>query len=144
MAKKKRHSNQPAPFISQRKIRRWLFRLSLVALAAAAVLMVKPDLVKDPTQRAQVEDIRTQVLQANTQGQEKALEILSQGSQVTGQLLGQATTAAKELTHQDPQEIINTTITNLTNEVKDLPQEQVKKVKLQICEQILKDVDTSE
>ena len=58
-------------------------------------------------------------------------------------MVGRVREVTYQVTNQDPQEIVNQTVTNITNEIKDLPQEQVKKIKVEICQEILKDVDSS-
>lgn len=114
-------------------------RLGLVALAGGTVILARPALIRDTTKREQVEQVREQVLQANTQAQEKALQILGESTTTTKEVIERVREVTREVTNRDPQEIINQTVTNITQEVKDLPQEQVKKIKVQICKEILEE-----
>ena len=140
---KKRHAHEPKPMISAKKIRRWLVRLAVLGLGGATIVMAKPDLIPDPQKQAQVKQAREQVLQANTEAQEKALQVLGHSAATTQEVVGRVREVTYQVTNQDPQEIVNQTVTNITNEIKDLPQEQVKKIKVEICQEILKDVDSS-
>ncbi len=101
--------------------------------------MLRPTVIQDPVKRQQVEQVREQVLQANIEAQEKALEILGESQKTAQGVIGKAMEITGTVTQTDPQEIINTTVNNITNEVKSLPQEQVKKIKVQICKEILED-----
>lgn len=121
------------------KIKLWLVRLGLVGLAGGAVILARPALIKDMAKRQQVEQVREQVLQANTQAQEKALQVLGESTTTTKEVIERVREITKEVTNRDPQEIINQTVTSITQEVKDLPQEQVKKIKVQICREILEE-----
>lgn len=121
------------------KIKRWLVRLALVGLAGGSVILAKPALVQDAAKRQQVEQAREQVLQANTKAQEKALQVLGESTVTTKEVIERVREITKEVTNRDPQEIINQTVTNITNEVKSLPAEQVKKVKVEICREILEE-----
>ena len=123
--------------MSQKKIRQWLVRLVLLGVAGGGVVLAKPNLIKDAQKRAQVEQIRDQVLQANTEAQEKTLQVLGQSAATTEVVVERVREVTKEVTHEDPQQIVNQTVTNITNEIKDLPQEQVNKIKRDICEQIM-------
>ena len=121
------------------KIKRWLWRLGLVGLAGGAVVLARPALIKDTAKRQQVEQVREQVLQANTQVQEKAIQVLGESTTTTKEVIERVREITKEVTNRDPQEIISQTVNNITQEVKDLPQEQVKKIKVQICREILEE-----
>lgn len=121
------------------KIKRWLVRLGLVGLAGGTIILAKPALIQDTAKREQVEQVRNQVLQANIETQEKALEILGESQKTAQGVIGKAMEITGTVTQTDPQEIINTTVNNITNEVKSLPQEQVKKIKVQICKEILEE-----
>ena len=140
---KRRHFHEPKPMISAKNIRRWLVRLVVLGLGGAAVVMAKPDLVPDPQKQAQIKQVREQVLQANTEVQGKALQILGDSATTTQEVVGRVREVTYQVTNQDPQEIVSEVVTNITNEIKDLPQEQVKKIKVEICQEILKDVDSS-
>lgn len=131
----------PPPLSSSKILRRWLLRLVLVGVGIATGVMVRPSLIEDPIKRAQVEQLRNQVLEANTQSQEKALQVLGQTAQTSQQVIEKVTRITQEVTHQNPQQVVNTTITNITNEVKNLPQEQVKKVKLQFCQDVMQELN---
>lgn len=122
-----------------REIKRWLVRLGLVGLASGAVILARPALIKDMAKRQQVEQVREQVLQANTQAQEKAIQVLGESTTTTKEVIERVREITKEVTNRDPQEIISQTVNNITQEVKDLPQEQVKKIKVQICREILEE-----
>ena len=121
------------------KIKRWLVRLGLVGLAGGAVILARPALIKDAVKREQVEQVREQVLQANTQAQEKTLQVLGESTATTKEVIERVREVTREVTNRDPQEIISQTVTNITQEVKDLPQEQVKKIKVEICREILEE-----
>lgn len=121
------------------KIKRWLWKLGLVGLAGGAVVLARPALIQDTTKRQQVEQVREQVLQANTQAQEKALQVLGESTTTTKEVIERVREITKEVTNRDPEEIISQTVTNITNEVKSLPAEQVKKVKVEICREILEE-----
>jgi predicted translin family RNA/ssDNA-binding protein len=121
------------------KIKRWLVRLGLVALGGGIVILARPALIRDTAKREQVEQVREQVLQANTQAQEKALQVLGESTVTTKEVIERVREVTREVTNQDPQQIINQTVTNITQEIKDLPQEQVKKVKQEVCRQILEE-----
>lgn len=121
------------------KIKRWLWKLGLVGLAGGAVVLARPALIQDTTKRQQVEQVREQVLQANTKAQEKALQVLGESTVTTKEVIERAREITKEVTNRDPEEIISQTVTNITNEVKSLPAEQVKKVKVEICREILEE-----
>ena len=121
------------------KIKRWLVRLGLVGLAGGAVILARPALIKDAVKREQVEQVREQVLQANTQAQEKTLQVLGESTATTKEVIERVREVTREVTNRDPQEIISQTVTNITQEVKDLPQEQVKKIKVEICKEILEE-----
>ena len=140
---KRRHLHEAKPMISAKNIRRWLVRLVVLGLGGAAVVMAKPDLVPDPQKQAQIKQVREQVLQANTEVQGKALQILGDSATTTQEVVGRVREVTYQVTNQDPQEIVSEVVTNITNEIKDLPQEQVKKIKVEICQEILKDVDSS-
>ena len=133
----RRHHHEPAALLTPKKIRRWLFRLVLIGLAGAAVVMAKPDLVQNPKQRAQVEQLRDHVLEANIEGQEKVLQVLGTSVQTAQGMVGKASQVTYEVTRQDPQELINKTVVDITNQVKDLPSEQVKKIKLEFCRDVM-------
>ena len=121
------------------KIKRWLVRLGLVGLAGGAVILARPALIKDAVKREQVEQVREQVLQANTQAQEKTLQVLGESTATTKEVIERVREVTREVTNRDPQEIINQTVTNIAQEVKNLPQEQVKKIKVEICREILEE-----
>lgn len=121
------------------KIKRWLWRLGLVGLAGGAIILARPALIKDAAKREQAEQVREQVLQANTKAQEKALQVLGESTTTTKEVIERVREITKEVTNRDPEEIISQTVTNITNEVKSLPQEQVKKVKVEICREILEE-----
>ncbi|OGY16477.1 MAG: hypothetical protein A2784_04380 [Candidatus Chisholmbacteria bacterium RIFCSPHIGHO2_01_FULL_48_12] len=121
------------------KIKRWLVRLGLVGFAGGTVILARPALVRDTAKREQVEQVREQVLRANTQAQEKALQILGESTTTTKEVIERVREVTREVTNRDPQEIISQTVTNITQEVKNLPQEQVKRVKQEVCRQILKE-----
>ena len=140
---KRRHLHEAKPMISAKNIRRWLVRLVVLGLGGAAVVMAKPDLIPDPQKQAQIKQVREQVLQANTEVQGKALQILGDSATTTQEVVGRVREVTYQVTNQDPQEIVSEVVTNITNEIKDLPQEQVKKIKVEICQEILKDVDSS-
>lgn len=127
--------------ISPKKIRRWLFRLALVGIGVAAGVLARPSLIQDPVKRAQVEDIRSQVLQANDEAQQKAMEVLGQSSEVVKQTVTTVSEVTKEVTNKDPQVVVQETVTKLTEEVKTLPQEQVKKIKLQFCQDVIGEIE---
>lgn len=133
----KKHPNESKPWLSQKKIRRWVVRLALLGLAGAGVVLAKPDLIKDAQKRAQVEQVRDRVLEANTEAQEKTLQVLGQSAATTEVVVERVREVTKEVTNQDPEQIVNQTVTNITNEIRDLPQEQVNKIKRDICEQIM-------
>jgi len=101
--------------------------------------LARPALVRDTAKREQVEQVREQVLRANTQAQEKALQILGESTTTTKEVIERVREVTREVTNRDPQEIISQTVTNITQEVKNLPQEQVKRVKQEVCRQILKE-----
>ena len=101
--------------------------------------MLRPTVIQDPVKRQQVEQVREQVLQANTKAQEKALQVLGESTTTTKQVIERVREVTREVTNRDPQEIINQTVTNIAQEVKNLPQEQVKKIKVQICKEILEE-----
>ncbi|MBI4034872.1 MAG: hypothetical protein HY381_00560 [Candidatus Chisholmbacteria bacterium] len=123
-----------------KEVRRWMVRLILLGLAGAGVILVKPDLISDATKRTQVEEVREQLLKANTQGQERALQILGDTAKETQAIVGRVSRVTEEVTHQNPQEIINQAVANITAEVKDLPKEQVKKIKLEFCRDVMEEV----
>lgn len=140
MSKKHKKLKKSGPF-SPKKLRRWFFRLVLVGLGVGIGVLVKPSLIQDPAKRAQVEGVRDQLLEVNDVGQQKALELLNQGSVTAEQALGTASQITQDLTNQDPQELVTQTVTNLTEEVKTLPEKQVKKIKLEFCRDVIEEIE---
>lgn len=140
MSKKHKKLKKSGPF-SPKKLRRWFFRLVLVGLGVGIGVLAKPSLIQDSAKRAQVEGVRDQLLEVNEVGQQKALELLGQSGEVAGQALDTATQITKDVTNQDPQELVTQTVTNLKEEVKTLPEKQVKKIKLEFCRDVIEEIE---
>lgn len=143
MSKKHKKFTEPKPFFSKKKIRHWLTRIILLAAIGAGVVLVKPSLISDPAKRAQVEDLRNKILQVNNEGQEKALKVLGESAEVVKDTTDKAADVAKDLSGKDPQVIVEEKVTILKEEVRSLPEKQVKKIKLEFCQDVIKEVELS-
>ena len=143
MAKRHRKFKNKSSFLSPKKIRRWLFRLGLLGAGVAIGVLAKPSLIQDSAKRAQVEGLRDQILQANDVGQEKALQVLGQSAEVIEDTVGKASNVAKDLSGKDPQIIVEEKVTYLKEEVKSLPEKQVKRIKLEFCQDVIKELELS-
>ena len=128
-------------FLSPKRIRRYLFRLFLLAVGGAIGILARPSLVQDPIKRAQVEGIRDQLLQANDVGQEKALQVLGETSGVAQDTLGKVSEITREVTNTDPQVLIQEKVTLLKEEVKSLPEKEIKRIKLEFCQDVIEDIE---
>ncbi len=143
MAKKRKKFKDKPRLFSPKKIRRWLFRLGLVATGVGIGVLVKPSLIPDLEKRAQVEGLREQILQANEVGQEKALQVLGESSEVAQEAVDKASEVAKDLSGKDPQVIVEEKVTDFKEEIKSLPEKQVKKIKLEFCQDVIKEIELS-
>jgi len=142
MKKRKKFKDKPRLF-SPKKIRRWLVRLGLVAVGVGVGVLVKPSLIQDSTKRAQVEDMREQILQANEVGQEKALQVLGESAEVIGNTVDKTSSLAKDLSGKDPQVIVEEKVSDFKEEIKSLPEKQIKKIKLEFCQDVIKEIELS-
>ncbi len=140
MSKKHKFKDKKKLF-SRKHLRSWLFRLGLIGVGVAAGVLAKPSLIQDPVKRTQVEDMREQILEANDIGQEKALQVLGESAEVAKTTLKKASEVTGEITHTDPQQLVETTVTNLKEEVKSLPEKEVKRIKLEFCQDVIKEIE---
>lgn len=138
---KKRHrsSKEKSGLVSKKKIRKLLFRVALVGVGVAAGILARPSLVQDPAQRARVEEVREQILNANEEGQEKAIKVLGESSERVKETIGKVSGIAGEVTNTDPQILVNEKVEIIKQEVKNLPQNQIKKIKLEFCQDVIKE-----
>ncbi|MBI2009714.1 MAG: hypothetical protein HYS86_00910 [Candidatus Chisholmbacteria bacterium] len=140
MSKKRRHkSAEKSGFLSPKKIRQLLFRVALVGVGVAAGVLARPSLIQDPAQRALVDELRNQVLTANEEGQKKALQVLGSSSETIKETVGKVSGVADEVTGTDPQVLVNEKVAIIKQEVKNLPQNQIKKIKLEFCQDVIKE-----
>lgn len=139
MAKRHHKSKETPGFLGKKKIRKLLLRVALVGVGVAAGILARPSLIQDPIQRAQVEHLREQVLEANDAGQKKALEVLGSSTDTIQETVGQVSGIADEVTGTDPQVLVNEKVEVIKQEVKNLPQNQIKKIKLEFCQDVIKE-----
>jgi len=145
MAKKKRKKKikKDKSLVSKKKIRKLLFRTALLGIGVTAGVLAQPSIVKDPAKRAQVEDLRSRVLQANDESQEKALDVLGSSSETVKDTVKKVSQTTKDLTNQDPQVIVEDAVNSISEEVKSLPEQQVQKIKLEFCKDLIEETKLS-
>lgn len=141
--KKKKKSDKPKKFITKKKIRRFLLRACLVALGLGIGVLFRPQVIKDPATRSQVENLRDRVLQANDEAQQQALEVLEEGSEKVKGAADKASEITEEITDTNPQEYVDEKVDQLTEEIKSIPEEQVKKIKLEFCQDVIEDIEVT-
>lgn len=125
----------------KKKIRRLLLQVALLSTGIAAGVLAKPSLLTDPVQRAKVEEVRDQVLEANDEAQEKALEVLGDSSQAVKGAVDTVSEISQGLTGTDHQAVVQEKVASITEEIKELPEKQVKKIKLEFCEDLIKEIE---
>jgi len=139
--KKKRSSKKQKKLITKKKIRRLFLRVCLVALGLGVGVLFRPQVIKDPVMRGQVEGLRDRVLQANDQVQDQALDALEEGSEKVKGAAEKASDITQDLTDTDPQEYVEDKVEELTEEIKSIPEEQVKKIKLEFCQDVIEEIE---
>lgn len=72
---------------------------------------------------------------------EQASKILGIATKKTVQ---SATNLYNKYTDEQEEALINSTVDNITKQVKDLPEQQVKKIKRRFCEDIIDELDAEE
>ncbi len=145
MAKKKRKKSSKASkkLISKKKIRRLFLRTCLLALGLGVGVLFRPQVIKDPNTRLQVENLRDRVLQANDEAQMQALEALEDSGEKVKGVAEKAADITEEVTNTDPQEYVEEKVDELTEEIKSIPEEQVKKIKLEFCQDVIEEIEVS-
>jgi len=141
--KKKRSSKASKKLISKKKIRRLFLRICLVALGLGIGILFRPQVIKDPNTRIQVENLRDRVLQANDEAQMQALEVLEESGEKVKGAADKAAEVAEEITNTDPQEYVEEKVDELTEEIKSIPEEQVKKIKLEFCQDVIEEIEVT-
>ena len=117
-----------------RKLLDW--RVLLVMAIIAGIIIYKPSLVPYPTLRSQAERLREAVLNqppVNTRRVAETAENLRQ------QVLGLYNTAQKDqrIPGLPGQVVVDQYVGGLTNQIKALPDDQLKAVKRQFCQDVI-------
>ena len=153
MAKNKKLTPELRRKRSARRLKKRIIQLVLLAVVGGSVyLLVNPQIVADPVRRGQIEQVREKVMGASV-GTE-SVNVISQDSDNGAQaVISQAISKSKSYIDQAfrtikiPKKISGTSeeivvedvVSNLSNELKQLPAEQVKKIKIELCQDVIEE-----
>lgn len=145
MAKRKRRtkiSRKKLKIIHRKKkLHRTLLQVALLSTGLVAGILARPSIISDPQQRSQVEEVRNQVLQANDNIQEKALETFDEGSGTVKGVIDKASDITEDFSGTNPQEVVQQKVEAFSQEVKALPEKQIKKIKLEFCQDVIEEIE---
>ena len=142
--RKNKLSNVKIKRIRRKKAtRRLVWQIAILGAGVAAGILVRPSIIPDPKQRAQVEGVREQILEANEVAQEKAYEVLGESTDVVGNVVSKVSEATEEISGTNPQQVVEEKVTSFAEEIKSLPEKQVKKIKLEFCAELIEEIELS-
>ena len=140
MAKKRRKKSKPF-----KKIITLFSRLFLVGLVLGGYYIYKnPDLVKSfkPDEVVSVESGSTEITLNNFVGQEKISEILGKTTSLVEEGL-ENIKVPKQITGTDEEIVIEEAFNQFSQKIKDIPEQQVDRIKIQFCKDVLDSVDNA-
>lgn len=131
MAKKKKKKPVPPEVRFKRKLKKYFKRAVKLAILIAFYFLLLPRLV--PSMAPQVENTKNTIVSSANQ----AKVMMSQAAGSTDQILKSLTQKTKLVDEEGAEALIEDTVENLTRQVKDLPKEQVKRVKREFCSDLI-------
>lgn len=120
-------------------LKKILLLLFLALIASLFITLYKPELLGF---RAPLNKLNITSTSSPPQADEVAKtpnEILSVLGAATQRALSTTTEFVDRVTSESDEALINQTVENISKEVKDLPQEQVKKIKYEFCKDVIEE-----
>ena len=133
MAKKKKKTPVPPEVKLKWRIKKYTRRALMLGIIVAVYFWVLPLLV--PSMAPQVDQARQAVVAAAGQAQKQMTQILGTATELSEEL----TSRKKEIEEGGPEILVQETVDDLTERIKALPREQVKKVKIQFCADLIEE-----
>lgn len=137
MAKKKKKKPVPPEVKLKRRIRKFFRRALMLGIIVALYFWVLPILV--PNLAPQVDQTKQTVISVASQAQEQISQILGTATSLTEEF----TSKKGEIEEKGAEALVQETVNDLTERVKELPREQVKKVKRQFCSDLIEESQMS-
>ncbi|MCH7951892.1 hypothetical protein IH980_04105 [Patescibacteria group bacterium] len=133
MAKKKKKKPVPPEVKLKWRIKKYTRRALMLGIIVAVYFWVLPLLV--PSMAPQVDQTRQTVIAVAGQAQKQMTQILGTATELSAEL----TSKKKEIEEGGPEILVQETVDDLTERIKALPREQVKKVKSQFCADLIEE-----
>jgi predicted PurR-regulated permease PerM len=134
MAKKKKKKKPVSPEVKlRRRIKKYLRRALMLATAIFFYFWLLPILV--PSLAPQVDQTKQTLISVASQAQEQISQILGSTTSFTAEF----TSKKGEIEEKGAETLVQETVDDLTERVKSLPREQVKKVKREFCSDLIEE-----
>jgi predicted PurR-regulated permease PerM len=134
MAKKKKKKKPVPPEVKlRRRIKKYTRRALTIIALATLYFSVLPVLV--PSLAPQVNQTKQSLISVASQARGQISQILTTASSITAQF----TSKKGEIEEKGAEALVQESVDDLTERVKQLPREQVKKVKRQFCSDLIQE-----
>ena len=143
MARKRRFTAEDRRRMAKGELRRGLMRIVMVGVLGAGVyLLSNPGAIENPKQREKVEAAREKLVESGSEGGDQLKVSIDSAKEYVKEAF-ETTKIPKNLTGGEEEIVVEELVNNLSEEVKQLPAEQVKKVKIQFCQDVINEATGS-
>lgn len=137
MAKKKKLSSGERRRKAARRFQGSVVKMvGLVLLGGAAFLLFNPQVIENLEQRQKVEAVRSNLFESGDEGGGQLTTAIESAKEYIEHAF-ETIKIPKELTGSEEEIVVQELVDNLTEQVKQLPAEQVKRVKVGFCQDVI-------